>query len=65
MVRDSLGAPLARVRVEARHAETGYVVQATTNEAGRYAMLGIPLGGPYRIQARRLGYRGAGVTGLS
>lgn len=64
MVRDSLGAPLARVRVEARHAETGYVVQATTNGAGRYAMLGIPLGGPYRIQARRLGYRGAERDGI-
>lgn len=63
-IRDALGVPLARVLVEARHSETGYVVQARTNDAGRYTLLGLPLGGPYRLQARRVGYRAVDRTGV-
>jgi hypothetical protein len=54
-VRDPLGAPLDGVTVEARNTETGYVTRAASNDAGRYALLGLPLGGPYVVLARRLG----------
>lgn len=63
-VRDPLGAPLDGVTVEARNTETGYVTRAASNDAGRYALLGLPLGGPYVVLARRLGYRGAERTGI-
>ena len=63
-VRDSLGAPLDRVAVEARHGETGYVARAITNAAGRYALLGLPLGGPYTVHTRRVGYRAQTRSGL-
>ena len=56
-VRDTLGAPLDHVTVEARNTETGYVIRVTSNDAGRYTLLGLPLGGPYLVQARRVGFR--------
>ena len=55
-VRDSLGEPLDRVVVEARDSATGYVARTSTNTAGRYILLGLPLGGPYVVIARRVGY---------
>ena len=55
-VRDSLGAPLELVVVEARDPATGYAARVTTNRAGRYILLGLPLGGPYALRARRVGY---------
>jgi hypothetical protein len=64
IVRDSLGAPLQRVVIEARHGETGYVARAVTSPAGRYALLGLPLGGPYVVRARRVGYDVASRAGV-
>ncbi len=55
-VRDSIGGALAEVVVEARDGSTGYVARAKTNSAGRYILLGLPLGGPYVLRTRRLGY---------
>jgi hypothetical protein len=55
-VRDSLGAPLELVVVEARDPATGYAARTATNRAGRFILLGLPLGGPYVLQARRVGY---------
>ncbi len=55
-VRDSLGQPIDAVIVEARDATTGYVQRAATNSTGRYILLGLPLGGPYVVSARRVGY---------
>lgn len=55
-VRDSLGQPVVAVIVEARDGTTGYVQRAATNSTGRYILLGLPLGGPYVVRARRVGY---------
>ncbi len=55
-VRDTAGAALDRVGVEARDASTGYVSRTSTNSIGRYVLLGLPLGGPYTIHVRRVGY---------
>ena len=55
-VRDSLGGPMRAVVMEARDRSTGYVQRTATNGTGRYILLGLPLGGPYVVRARRLGY---------
>lgn len=63
-VRDARGAPLAGVSVDVRHEPTGYLVRGTTNDAGRYALFGLPLGGPVTVTARRLGYQQVERTGF-
>ena len=57
VAKDSGGAPLAEVTVEARNTATGFIARSTTNNAGRFALLQLPLGGPYIVTARRIGYR--------
>lgn len=63
-VRDSAGNPVSRVVVEAKHGETGYVVRAATNESGRYSLLGLPLGGPYTLRTRAVGFKVAERGGI-
>ena len=48
-----------------RHEPTGYVVRGTSNDAGRYALFGLPLGGPVSLTARRPGYRSFQRTGFT
>lgn len=57
LVRDSAGATLDDVTLELRDAATGFRTSQTTNRAGRFAFLQLPLGGPYTVTARRVGYR--------
>ena len=64
VVRDSARTVLAGVSLEVRNAETGYVVQTRTAPTGRYAVLGLPVGGPYTVRARRVGYEPAERTGV-
>lgn len=64
-VRDSLGRPLDAVVVEARDGTTGYVQRAATNSTGRYILLGLPLGGPYVVSARRVGYLRSDRSGIT
>jgi len=56
-VRDTAGSALADVAVTARNTVTGVQTTITTTSTGRFAFLQLPLGGPYTITARRLGYR--------
>ncbi len=63
-VVDSTGAPLPGAIVEATHAETGLTLRLTTNRAGRFAFLQVPLGGPYTVRARLVGYAPERVVGL-
>jgi hypothetical protein len=56
-VRDQRGAPIAEAVVTVRHAETGLQLQRPTTAAGRFAFLQLPLGGPYTVRVRRLGYQ--------
>jgi hypothetical protein len=65
IVRDASGRPLDAARVEILHEPTGYVVRAITTTVGRYAVFGLPLGGPTRVTVRRIGYRTAERTDLS
>ena len=56
---------MIRTLVEAKHAETGYLARVVSGEGGRYAFLGLPLGGPYTVVARRLGFRPLSRTGIT
>ncbi len=64
-VRDSAGMPMIRTLVEAKHAETGYLARVVSGEGGRYAFLGLPLGGPYTVVARRLGFQPLSRAGIT
>jgi hypothetical protein len=56
-VLDSAGHGLAGAEVTARNASTGAVWRVRTSSTGRYTFLQLPLGGPYDVSGRRLGYR--------
>lgn len=65
VVRDSASRGIAGATVEVRNSETGGVVRTSTTPTGRYAVLGLPVGGPYTVRARRVGFEPterAGVT---
>lgn len=51
------GEPLADVNVLLVNTSSGFTTRVRTNERGQYAIRQIPLGGPYRVRAERLGYR--------
>jgi len=65
VVRDNASRAITGVTVEVRNTETGYVVRTTTNATGRYAILGLPVGGPYTVRARRVGYEPQERTGVT
>lgn len=58
------GAPAAGVTVTVRNEATGLQQTRVTNAAGRYSFAQLPIGGPYTVSARRLGYRPATQAGL-
>ena len=55
-VRDSAGDGLPQASVTARNLATGGQWTIATTSTGRFAFLQLPLGGPYALEARRLGY---------
>ena len=63
VVRDSAGHPLGGATVEVRNAATGFEASGGTDARGRFGFVQLPLGGPYRVSARRLGYRPAAHDG--
>jgi hypothetical protein len=62
-VRDAAGAGLANAVLVARNAATGVEWTVATTTTGRFAFLQLPLGGPYTVTARRLGFRPATRSG--
>jgi hypothetical protein len=56
-VHDSAGAALANATVTAKNLATGVEWTVTTTSTGRFALLQLPLGGPYTVTARRIGSR--------
>jgi hypothetical protein len=64
-VRDSAGRGLAGATVVARNGETGVQWSVTTSATGRFAFLQLPLGGPYIVTARRIGYRSESRSGYA
>ena len=55
-VTDSAGNPLENVQIAITNRTTGFTQRATSREAGRYALTSLEVGGPYTIEARRIGY---------
>ena len=56
-VCDSAGRPLAGAEVTARDAATGFRTTTRANAAGQFSLLQLPLGGPYAVTLRAVGYR--------
>src|SRR5262245_37082069 len=62
-VRDSAGLALPNSRVVARNIATGVEWTVTATSTGRFAFLQLPLGGPYTLTVRRVGFRAASRSG--
>jgi hypothetical protein len=63
VVRTTTG-PLAGVTVVARNEATGGQQVRTTDARGRYVFAQLPIGGPYTVSMRQVGYRPIRRTGL-
>lgn len=55
VVRDPSGAPVPGVAIFLRHAGTGFLRRAETDEEGRYRLSGLPVGS-YRMRAEHAGF---------
>jgi hypothetical protein len=56
-VRTADGRPVAAATVVVRNASTGFQLAQQTRESGEFVLPQLPLGGPYTVTVRRLGYR--------
>ncbi|MFY7921876.1 MAG: carboxypeptidase regulatory-like domain-containing protein [Gemmatimonas sp.] len=63
-VKTPAGAPVVGATVIARNEATGTQQARTTDGRGRYVFAQLPIGGPYSVSVRLLGYRPARRTGL-
>jgi len=64
-VADSSGNALEGVRVTATHRPSGTVYQGTTRADGRFILPGLRVGGPYTVEATRIGFAKQSRDGLS
>lgn len=62
-VRDTAGLVLSGVAVTVRNNDTGGSWTLTSNGAGRFAFVQLPLGGPYTVSARGVGFESQSRTG--
>lgn len=63
-VADDQGKPLEGVTVEAVHQPSGTVYTAVTNNAGRYTLPGMRVGGPYTVKAIQAGFNEQTVNNI-
>lgn len=63
-VVDDQGNPMEGVTVEAVHQPSGTVYSAVTNNAGRYALPGMRVGGPYKVKAIQAGFNEQSVDNV-
>lgn len=64
VVRTADGRPIPGAKVQATHVPTGTVYDATTNDAGRYNIRSMAVGGPYTVVATATGYKNGERTDL-
>jgi len=64
-VADSSGNALEGVRVTATHRPSGTVYQGTTRADGRFILPGLRVGGPYTVEATRIGFAKQSRDGLT
>ena len=65
LVTDSIGTAIAGAAIEVRNLSSGFSATLRSSDKGRFVATQLPLGGPYRITVRAVGYRPstrAGVT---
>lgn len=55
-VTDSAGNPLENTQIAITNRTTGFTQRATSRDAGRYQLPSLEVGGPYTLEARRIGY---------
>lgn len=55
-VADSAGRPVENVRIEAVHQPSGTRYATSTRADGRFAIIGMRVGGPYSVSASAIGY---------
>ena len=65
LVADSAGAIVAGALVEIRNTTTGFVSVVRSGDRGRYVATQLPLGGPYRVTARAVGFRTGAREGIT
>lgn len=64
VVTDRRGVGVEGAEIRVVHGATGFVTRGFSRAAGRYVIQGLPVGGPYTVVARRIGYREATRDGL-
>ena len=63
-VTDSAGNPLENAQVAIVNRTTGFTVRATSRDGGRYTLTGLEVGGPYTLEARRIGFAPSSRTNI-
>ena len=63
IVKDETGAAAPGTEVTATQTETGFKRLATTDDGGVYVLTNLPLG-PYRLEAKKMGFRTYVQTGI-
>ena len=63
-VRSASGRPVVGATVTARNGSTGTQQTRQTDTRGRYVFAQLPIGGPYTVTVRQLGFRPAQRSGL-
>ncbi|MGH9947986.1 MAG: carboxypeptidase regulatory-like domain-containing protein [Pyrinomonadaceae bacterium] len=56
-ITDNQAQPVAGVSVEAVHVPSGTTYSAVTNDAGRYTLPGMRVGGPYTVKVTQAGFK--------
>jgi hypothetical protein len=64
-VTDSTGKPISGAAIEVRNAASGFLTQLATSAQGRYIASQLPLGGPYRVTVRALGFKPVARDGIT
>ena len=64
-VLDSAGTPIQGARVTATHTPSGTIYQSTTRADGGFIIPGMRVGGPYTVEATRIGFARQSRSGLS
>ena len=64
-IRLPTGQPATDASVQVRNESTGLVQSRRTDAAGRFAFPQLPIGGPYSVTVRRIGYRAERISGIT
>ena len=63
-VTDSAGVAIAGATIDIRHLSSGFAAVLRSSDRGRYAATQLPLGGPYNVTVRAVGFRTISRAGI-